>query len=158
MAVLLFQAGGQRYALELALVERILPHLTLRPLPHLPPWLAGLLEYQGHPLPVVELCRLLGDKPCRDRMSTRLILVHYPAPPGYRPLLGLLAEEVLQVVEPPAGGFQSPGLAAPETPYLGGLAATGGQAMVQRLTPEELLPPPVRQRLFPPLDPGEESP
>ena len=53
-----------------------MPNVNLRPIPHAPAFLSGLLGYRGNVVPVIDLGSLLGSLPCRDRLSTRIILVN----------------------------------------------------------------------------------
>ena len=76
MLILTFTAGGNRYAVEAARVIELVPRVELRCMPHAPAFLAGLLDYRGTVVPVVDLGLLLGSSPCQDRLSTRIILVN----------------------------------------------------------------------------------
>jgi chemotaxis-related protein WspB len=127
MLLLTFTAGANRYAVDVARVVELLPRVELRAVPHAPGFLAGLLEYRGKVVPVIDLGLLLGAGPCADRLSTRIILVNgasgdhnrqdddraspaqEPGCPGPRPdqdhdhdrdghLLGLIAEQVSDLV------------------------------------------------------------
>ena len=59
----------------MARIVEIVPRVELRSVPHAPVFLAGLLGYRGHVVPVIDLCLLLDVAPCRDCLSTRIILV-----------------------------------------------------------------------------------
>jgi chemotaxis-related protein WspB len=76
MLLLTFTAGANRYAVDAAWVVELVPRVELRPVPHAPAFLAGLLEYRGKVVPVIDLGLLLGADPCQDRLSTRIILVN----------------------------------------------------------------------------------
>ena len=56
--------------------HRASPSVELRPIPHAPSFLAGLLGYRGKVVPVIDLGSLLCSVPCRDCLSTRIILVN----------------------------------------------------------------------------------
>ena len=63
--VLVLQAGGVRYAVDLGSVERVHPVASVTPLPGLrPPW-AGLVSLRGEMLPALDLVSYLG-KASRD--------------------------------------------------------------------------------------------
>ena len=76
MLLLTFTAGANRYAIDVARVVELVPRVELRSIPHAPPFLAGLLGYRGKVVPVIDLGLLLGSAPCRDCLSTRIILVN----------------------------------------------------------------------------------
>ncbi len=161
MLLLTFQAAGQLYAVDAVRIVEVVPRVNLRPLPHSQAFLAGVFEYRGDVVVVVDLGVLLGAGPAPDRLSTRIILVDRAAPaprrpaddhdadpssepspsvpePSRRSLLGLIAEQVdeLAAVDPEAL------LPAPvrisSAPYLGRLAETP-RGMAQLIAVEKVL-------------------
>src|SRR4051812_23556435 len=76
MLLLTFTAGANRFAVDVARVVELVPKVELRPIPHAPAFLAGLLGYRGRVVPVIDLGLLLGASACPDRLSTRIILVN----------------------------------------------------------------------------------
>ena len=76
MLFLLFQIGPDRYALEAKRVAEVLPLLTVRALPKAPAGVAGVLNYRGVPLPIIDLSQLLADRPAPARLSTRIVVVN----------------------------------------------------------------------------------
>jgi chemotaxis-related protein WspB len=75
MLLLTFTVGPNRYAVDVGRVIEVVPRVDLRPIPHAPAFLAGLMAYRGKVVPVVELGLLLGTMPSRSCLSTRIILV-----------------------------------------------------------------------------------
>ncbi|MDR3622599.1 MAG: chemotaxis protein CheW [Paludisphaera borealis] len=161
MLLLTFQAAGQLYAVDAARIVEVVPRVNLRPMPHAPAFLAGVFEYRGDVVSVVDLGVLLGADPSPDRLNTRIILVDRAAPaskevaddcdaeassgpsshaskPRRRSLLGLIAEQVsdLSSVDPEAL-IASP-VQLPRAPYLGRLAETE-HGMAQLITVEKVL-------------------
>lgn len=55
-----FGIGEAWYAVDVAHVERVLRYEGVVPVPNMPPWMAGILEYQGRVVPVLDLRRRLG--------------------------------------------------------------------------------------------------
>ena len=76
MLLLTFTAGTNRYAIDVTRVVEVVPRVELRKIPHAPAFLAGLLGYRGEVVPVIDLGLLLDAAPCRDCLSTRIILVN----------------------------------------------------------------------------------
>ena len=76
MLLLTFTAGPNRYAIDVARIVELVPRVELRQIPHAPAFLAGLLGYRGKVVPVIDLGLLLDVAPCRDCLSTRIILVN----------------------------------------------------------------------------------
>ena len=60
--------------------------------------MAGLFNYRGAPVPVIDLSQLTLGRPAARRLSTRIVLVHYPDESGGTHLLGLIAERATQTV------------------------------------------------------------
>lgn len=54
---LLFELGGQAYALPTALVQEIIRAVMIAPIPDSPPLVEGVIHYRGAPLPVLDLRR-----------------------------------------------------------------------------------------------------
>ncbi|MBX9579978.1 MAG: chemotaxis protein CheW [Gemmataceae bacterium] len=113
MLALTFQVGGDRMAVDVRRVREVVPRVGLAPATGAPPWVAGLFVYRGRVVPVVDLYRLAGAGECPPHLSSRIILVPYPA--GSDRLVGLLASQVADIRELPepavsgsAGGFGPP--------------------------------------------------
>jgi chemotaxis-related protein WspB len=135
MLLLTFTAAGESYALDVAGIVELVPRVGLRAVPHAPDYLAGLLGYRGEVVPVIDLGLLLGSSPCADRLSTRIILVK--SPPGGqnrgeeprdpdRPprLLGLIAEQVTDLVEVGPEQIAPAPVHLARAPYLDAIART----------------------------------
>lgn len=150
MLVLLFNLGDDRYGLEARRVVEIVPMIHLRTIAKTPDYVAGVFQYRGRMVPVVDLLRLVRQEFCVQRLSTRLILVNYPESPeaGMESnILGLMAEKVTEAVDLKDESFQSSNLAVGEAPYLGRLA-TDAHGMIQMLRLKRILPKALHESLF----------
>jgi chemotaxis-related protein WspB len=148
MLMLLFQLDNSRYAIPASEVVEVAPRVRLAPLAKAPAYIAGLLNYRDRQVPVIDLCQLLNNRSCRNCLTTRIILVRYPAA-GDSHILGLLAEAVTETYRFEAGAFHGTGVRIDEAPYLSEAAQTN-QGLVQKLTVASLLPAHVQSQLFPP--------
>lgn len=155
MLLLLLNVGAERYALPAGEVVEVVPLAELRKLPHAPEYVAGLLHYRGAIAPVIDVSALAVGTPCRERLSTRIVVVDYPAPDGRKRPLGLMAERVTETRQVPDEDLASPGIEVAEAPYLGAVATVENE-MIQLLRLDRLLPEDLRRRLFtdeaPPAD------
>ena len=149
MQFLLFHLGSDRYGLSTRHVVRVLPLMDLKQLPQVPPYVAGLMNHHGAPVPVIDLSLLACKTHCRAEFDTRILLTDFDADDGSRHLLGLMVERVSQIVDIDPGLFLAPGVANSAAPYLGKVLATDG-AMVQLVELAQLLTSEVRALLFPP--------
>jgi chemotaxis-related protein WspB len=147
MLFLLFQLGNDRYALEAGQVAEVLPLLSLKQIPQAPPAVAGAFDFRGEPVPVVDLSQMALGRPARCRLSTRIILVHYPDGSGDQRLLGLIAERVTETIRRDPQDFVASGVDLDAAPYLGPLA-TDARGLIQRVVVDRLLTSAVRDLLF----------
>ncbi len=152
MLLLLFYLGEERYVLDSARLVEIIPQVNLRPVYQVPQYVAGVLNYRGKVVPVVDLGLLIQGNPCCRCLSTRIIIVNYPLANGKTHYLGLLAERVTDTLNPsnqeftkleeaspckgevsllPRGGF------SPKTAYLGEMLVDQ-QGIIGRLALENL--------------------
>lgn len=151
MLLLTFQAGGQTYGIDARNVIQVAPFPAYTPLPHAPAYIAGLATWRGQTLPVIDLSVLLDGTPARALLSTRLLVVDYPSAEGGSHPLGLLVEKAVEIVKQDEVRCEPQKVVIPEAPYLKGTAEHDGR-LIQRLKVEELLPPSVRQLLFPSVE------
>lgn len=147
MFVVYFSVGAQRYAVDGRAVVAVLPRVDLTALPQVPPEVAGVFNFRGQVVPVIDLCRLLGDHPCGINFDARLLLVNYPAEGEKRHLLGLLAENITDTDHLKPEEMVSSGVAVDEAPYLGDVHPQA-EKIVQTVRIEQLLPDDLKARLF----------
>jgi len=154
MIAVVFHLGEDRYALPARRVAEIVPCIPLRHAPGAPPWVAGVFDYRGVVVPVVDLDRYVGLGACPRCYSSRILVctadaettrAHGDHESGS--LVGALAERVLDVqeVDPDAEGTLDR-LGAGERPALGRLVKdeTG---LIQLVDVEDLVPPDLLARL-----------
>lgn len=149
--VLFLHVGAERYALASACVVEVVPDVPLRTVPGVPAWVAGLLDYRGRVLPVVDLGARVGASPAPRLLSTRVVVCD---PEGAlrpfgaelhgdvgRRLVGLRAERVLDLgtIDPHADGSHA-GARAPELEALGRVTRDE-RGLVQLVTVGDLITP-----------------
>ncbi|EKS66235.1 MULTISPECIES: chemotaxis protein CheW [Caballeronia] len=146
-----FTLDADRYLLDSAQVERMLPLAPLKTLPGAPAWVAGVLDCEGANVPVIDLAALALARASHERVSTRLALVAYPrcgddgAIKHHR--LGLLLEQATRTVTFDAASFTDAGIDTPHARYLGPLARDE-RGLLQWVRIEHLLPDDVQTLLF----------
>lgn len=136
MLLLTFTVAGEPYALDVSAVVELVPRVPLRAVPHAPAYLAGLLEYRGEVVPVVDMGVLLGSNPSGERLSTRIILVaaargsadRQDASPSTTITAarraGLIAEHVIDLVEVAPEQVTPAPVRLDRAPYLNAIART----------------------------------
>lgn len=147
MLCLLFQVCGCRYAIEVRRVVEVVPRVPLRPLPQAPDFLAGLFDYGGTVVPVIDLGRLFDGEACRSRLSTRIVVVDYPLDAERTRWLGLVAEQVNEIRAVPDPIVEDRPGAEPADGFLGRIVQLDRE-LVQMLRIENLLGRELRDRLF----------
>ena len=147
MVYLLFQIGTDRYALEAARIVSVEPQVHLKRIPQSAKGVAGVFNYHGQAVPVVDLSDMALGQSAEPNLSTRLVLVRYACPDGEERLLGLLAEKATETARHTEADFQDPGIATEGTPYLGPVIHDA-RGIVQRVEITRLLTPEVRNSLW----------
>lgn len=147
MLYLVFQLGGDRYALDVSEIIELLPLVDIRRIPQSPPGVAGVFDRRGTPVPVIDLSELTLGTPARRRLSTRLIVARYQDDRGNARALGLIAEHATDTLRRTAADFIDPGVGGLEAPYLGPVTKDAS-GLVQRIEVNKLLPAAVRDALF----------
>jgi chemotaxis-related protein WspB len=145
---LLMQLDGDRYALDTAQVAEVLPLVQLSRIPGSLPGIAGIVDYGGARVPVVDLSQLLANRPAHRRLSTRLVIVHYAV--GERQhLLGLVAEHATETAHRDPADFQDAGVQSAAPPQLGRVALDAA-GPVHWIDVRTLLPAALADSLFRP--------
>ena len=125
MLLLLFEIGNGRYALDARRIIEVVPLVKLKKIPTTPEPVAGLMNYRGRGVPVIDLNRLIDSAPSADAFSTRIIIISYPLEKTGEQPLALIADNVTETVRsdmtrPPSTGILMDkslydGAALPET-------------------------------------------
>jgi chemotaxis-related protein WspB len=150
--LLRFVVGDDSYGVDVTQVVELVPYIALKRIPRAPDYVAGLLNYRGSSVPVIDITKLASGRASRTWLSTRVIVVksRQPQPDGTDNLLGLLAEQVTRTVKIPESAFSSAGLERLEAEHsscLGDVAVTP-KGIIQRIEVEQLLSMQTRAELF----------
>jgi chemotaxis-related protein WspB len=147
MLFILFQIGRDRYALSASSIIEVLPLMNLKRVPGAPDGVAGVLNYRGTPVPVIDLNEMTLAEPAARRLSTRIILVKYPLEAEHPHMLGLIAEHATNMIQRSVQDFIETGVESDDARYLGRVANDPG-GLIQWIEVERLLTPEVRNVLF----------
>jgi chemotaxis-related protein WspB len=144
---LVFHLDNQRYALEAGQITEVLPLVDVRLIPHAPPEVAGVFNFHGVPVPVIDLSQLALGRPAVRRLSTRLVILGYADGTGERRSLGVIVERVTQTVQREPADFIDCGVTTERASYLGAVA-NDEDGLLQRIDVSRLLPAHVREVLY----------
>ena len=147
MLFLLFQLGAERYALDARRVESVLPLVELQALAGAPRAVAGVFNYRGTPVPVVDLRELIWREPVQLRLATRIILIKAGDSQNHPRWLGLIAENVSRMVRKELSEFQESALRRGEPPFLGPMLFDQ-QGIIRLLREDRLLSHETSQALY----------
>jgi len=136
--MLLFYVGNDLYALDSSQVVEIIPKVLLRKVYQVPEYIAGLFNYRGAIVPVIDLCQLIRKQPSRPFLSTRIIMVNYLEPNGVNCWLGLIAQRVTETLNKPDVISVDTVPLLDEAPYLGEMIMDE-KGLIQRIRLEYLL-------------------
>ena len=147
MRVLTWTTSGRAYAIDTGRIVEVVPVVDVRRMDHVEAWLRGLMNHRGRLIPLLDTKALLSGSTVELRRSSRIIVVQLD-PDDRSSMCGLLVESVRNVEEIDFSDETThPGLANPETAYLGKIALVDDEA-VQVLEPEKILKPEQREVIF----------
>jgi chemotaxis-related protein WspB len=147
MLFILFRIGWDRYALPASSIIEVLPLMNLKRVPGAPSGVAGVLNYRGTPVPVIDLNQMTLGEPAARRLSTRIILVMYPLEAQHPRALGLVAEHATNMTQRSVQDFIETGVESDDARFLGRVANDAG-GLIQWIAVERLLTSEVRNVLF----------
>lgn len=125
MKYLQFNIAGDHFVVPVASVEEVTPLVKLHEMGKADDAIAGLMDYRGNRVPVVDMSMLIRGELCRRAMNTRIIVVHCHDT-LFNGLAGLLAENVMDLVEIDDDQFEDTGVTRKDRPFLGGVATVNG--------------------------------
>jgi chemotaxis-related protein WspB len=128
-------------------VIEVLPLMNLKRVPGAPAGLAGVLNFHGTPVPVIDLNQMALGEPAARRLSTRIILVLYPLGAQESRALGLIAEHATNMIQRSIQDFIETGVESDDARFLGKVAKDAG-GLIQWIEVERLLTSEIRNVLF----------
>ena len=147
MLFILFSAGADSYAIAAGEVEEVVPFARLKELPHTHPAIAGLLNFRGQPVPVLDMNCLLGKPPVQESFTTRILLCRGLLLAEPDRLLGLAAENVIATQRIEESEFRAPGASFAGAPLIGWIHELPDGRYLQRIHPGWILSEEVAQQL-----------
>ncbi len=77
MLLVPFKVGKNKYALNSDQIIEIIPRINLREIHKAPKFVAGMFNYRGHVIPVIDLCSLIAGYLSANCLGTRIIIVEF---------------------------------------------------------------------------------
>lgn len=138
MLMVLFYVGKDIFACDSEPIVEVVPKVILKKIPHAPEFCAGILNFGGLPVPVVDFSKIIENRPSVDSMHTRIMLFKNPDSENPAPVLGIIAEKVTETTEREASDFLDPGVQVKDLPFLGGVLNIDGK-VTQLVLIDELI-------------------
>lgn len=122
MRVVELWLSGQRFALDVASVDEVLPLVEARKLAGTPDWIVGMARLRGAFVPLLDAAIIVAGTRVSRTMNARTILLHSGAAGGAM-RLALLVDRVGEIVTVDFNAKGShPGITAAARGALGGIA------------------------------------
>lgn len=145
MLLLVFQVKDDSYAIDSSKVVEVIPLVKLQSLPMSPDYVAGIFNYRGKSVPVIDLCEYFKNKKYNRYFSTRIIIIKHIY--GEEHIVGLLAENVTDVLHQDESKLVDHGMNLESTPFLGKLVMDDNN-VIQNILPENLISNDLSEILF----------
>jgi chemotaxis-related protein WspB len=138
MLVLLFSIGINRYALDCDSILEVIPRVNLKTNPSVPSYVAGLLNYGGVPVPVIDIAYMLENRASSLAMHSRIVLLKSNRQGQGSQYAGLICEKATTTIEVEKDKFIVPSIKKANFPFLEGVYTLGSEA-IQFFNVNELL-------------------
>lgn len=146
MLLVTLSINNDTFGLDASNIIEIIPVIPLKHVPLSTDYIAGLFNYHGQMVPVIDLCKLFENRESRMLFSTRIILVKYTKDKAEH-VLGVIAENITECIKVNESNFVRTGVSVRKGKLLGEVASIH-DVMVQRINIEALLPDDVHEILF----------
>ncbi len=132
-----FFIDEDRYAISVKDIVEIVPVVILKTIPMLPSYAAGLMNYHGNQVPVIDLCHLLLNRPCQKKLSTRIILVARTGQLEASMMLGFMVEKATEIITIDEGLCRPPAMKNPDSP-MNGTVVVYQEVLVTKISIEDV--------------------
>lgn len=146
MLILGLNVGKERYGVEATRVIEIVPLIELKKVPLADQSIKGIFNYRGTPTPVIDLCQLFEGRYCNNNLSTRIVIIEYKALSGISRPIGLVAENITDVMKCQVDEISNSGIQAQKNDFLG-LIYKHKEEMIQLIDTYNLLPESISNQL-----------
>jgi len=147
MLLVLFKIGEDSYAINTESIVEIIPSIKLRHLTGVPDYIAGVFDYRGKIVPVVDINIRTIKKPVKQRLSTRIILLRYPFTEDQQPIVGIMGEGMTDIIEIDESKIQEKEIKSKDAPHLGALLKYNDK-FIQCINIENILTKEDQENLF----------
>ncbi len=144
MLLLSFNIGDDRYVIDTRNIIEVTTLVRLKKLPGSINGVAGLLNYHGTAVPVIDISALCEKPAQQNTLTTRIIIVEYRK----KHILGIKAENVTETLRIDSNAFKESGIEINNNDFLGDVAEIDNR-FIQLINIDQLLTDEIRMCLFP---------
>jgi chemotaxis-related protein WspB len=123
MLMLLFYVSNECFALSCDSIVEVFPKVHLKKGQGMPNYIAGVMNYGGGPVFVIDTAQLIENRPAGSALHTRIVLIS--ANLSGSNFLGLICEKAITTMEADLSQFVNPGFKFKDRPFLGGIYSQG---------------------------------
>ena len=113
-----FSINDQRFAIATKTIAEITPMVELTRVPKTEPYIAGLYNYRGTMLPVIDVSKLLFDSEHDMRICTRILIMQNPSNLNIQNV-GLIVEQANKTISCDTSKFTEHKLSENMADYVG---------------------------------------
>lgn len=121
MLILPFNVGEEVYAIDSDYVVEVVPRVKLKIIPHVPEFVVGMLNFNELPVPVVDMCLLIENRPSSPCLHTRIVILSNVSESEEILHLGIIGEKITETCEQELSKFIDSGVRLKDLPYLDGV-------------------------------------
>lgn len=133
MNIIIFNLLDKEYGVDIRQVRRVIRMRQIVPVPSAAEFVEGIINLHGNVVPVVSLCRKLCLNKDKNNAASRIIVAQIN-----NCLIGMLVDNVADVLKVEEGNISSPGEILKDAQYLAGVAKIG-QRLILIVDIEKLL-------------------
>lgn len=130
MAMLLFYVGENRFAIDHRAIMRVVPNIILKKTELGKSFLAGIMNFSGDLIPIIDFSQLIEKRDSRPFLDTRIILLG-----NSERKVGILGEKVGEIVSLSEEDFSNFDLNLHDFPFLD-KAVGDAQGIIQHINIE----------------------
>jgi purine-binding chemotaxis protein CheW len=110
LQIVTFRVGTEEFGLAIGAISEVVRPLPITALPHMPPFVAGVIDLRGMIIPIVDLRQRFGIPAVNGNQSKVRMLITWGAVPGTastQGMLGFVVDGVQEVMHIPAASIGS---------------------------------------------------
>lgn len=146
MLILGLNIGHERYGIKATHVIEVVPFIKLKKVPLADKAIKGIFDYRGSPTPVIDLCQLFEARNSSRNLSTRIVIINYKTLQGTSRSIGLIAEQVTDVMQCETDKIVSSGIQTKQNNFLGEVVKYQDD-IIQLIDTHHVLPESIRNQL-----------